>query len=84
MQMYRKNAYKSMRSGHGPKLKVRMSELSKVIYGQKSVEELTGMMCYIYVFMLSSFFSGGLNLLHEADDDAVIWLGSTATASLAK
>ena len=55
-----------------------------MIHGQKSVEELTGMMCYIYVFMLSSFFSGGLNLLHEADDDAVIWLGSTATASLAK
>ena len=27
---------------------------------------------------------GGLNLLHEADDDAVIWLESTATAALAK
>jgi len=26
----------------------------------------------------------GLNLLHEADDDAVIWLESTATAALAK
>jgi len=25
---------------------------------------------------------GGLNLLHEADDDAVIWLESTATAAL--
>jgi len=25
-------------------------------------------------------FAGGLNLLHEADDDAVIWLESTATA----
>ena len=29
-------------------------------------------------------FEGGLNLLHEADDDAVIWLASTATAALAK
>ena len=29
-------------------------------------------------------FEGGLNLLHEADDDAVIWLGSTATATFAK
>jgi len=34
-----------MRTGHGPKVKVRMSELSKVIYGQKSVEELTGTLC---------------------------------------
>ena len=29
-------------------------------------------------------FEGGLNLLHEADDDAVMWLESTATAALAK
>jgi len=29
-------------------------------------------------------FEGGLNLLHEADDDAVIWLKSTATAAVAK
>jgi len=29
-------------------------------------------------------FEGGLNLLHEADYDAVIWLESTATAALAK
>jgi len=30
-------------------------------------------------------FEGGLNLLHEADDDAaVIWLESTATPALAK
>jgi len=29
-------------------------------------------------------FDGRLNLLHEADDDAVIWLESTATAALAK
>jgi len=29
-------------------------------------------------------FEGGLNLLHEADDDAVIWLESTKTAALAK
>ena len=27
---------------------------------------------------------GGLNLLHEADDDAVIWPESTATAALAR
>jgi len=29
-------------------------------------------------------FEGGLNLLHEADDDAVMSLESTATAALAK
>jgi len=29
-------------------------------------------------------FESGLNLLHEADGDAVIWLESTATAALAK
>ena len=29
-------------------------------------------------------FEGGLNLLLEGDDDAVIWLESTATAALAK
>jgi len=29
-------------------------------------------------------FEGGLNLLHEADDDAVTRLESTATAALAK
>ena len=29
-------------------------------------------------------FEGGLNLLHEADDDAVVWLESTATAALAE
>jgi len=29
-------------------------------------------------------FDAAVNLLHEADDDAVIWLESTATAALAK
>ena len=29
-------------------------------------------------------FEGRLNLLHLTDDDAVIWLESTATAALAK
>jgi len=29
-------------------------------------------------------FEGGLNVLHKADDDAIIWLESTATAALAK
>jgi len=29
-------------------------------------------------------FEGGLNLLHEADDDAVVCLESTATAALAE
>jgi len=29
-------------------------------------------------------FEGGLNLLHEVDDDVVIWLESTATAALTK
>ena len=27
---------------------------------------------------------GGLNLLHKADDDALVWLESTAIAALAK
>ena len=29
-------------------------------------------------------FEGGLNLLHKADDDTVIWLESTVTAALTK
>ena len=29
-------------------------------------------------------FEGGLSLLYKADDDAVIWLESTATAALVK
>jgi len=29
-------------------------------------------------------FVDGLNLLHEVDDDAVIWQESTATAALVK
>jgi len=29
-------------------------------------------------------FERGVNLLHEAEDDAVIWLESTVTAALAK
>jgi len=29
-------------------------------------------------------FEGGLNLLHEADDDTVIWLESKAIAAPAK
>ena len=29
-------------------------------------------------------FEGGLNLLHKADDDTVIWLESTLTAALTK
>jgi len=29
-------------------------------------------------------FEGGLNLLHRADDDAVIWLESISTAAVAK
>jgi len=29
-------------------------------------------------------FEGGLNLLHEAEDGAVMWLESTATAALTK
>ena len=29
-------------------------------------------------------FEGGLNLRHEADDDAVIWLESTVTAAITK
>jgi len=33
---------------------------------------------------LRKFERRELNLLHEADDDAVIWLESTATSALAK
>ena len=29
-------------------------------------------------------YEGRLNLLHKADDDAVMWLESTATAALAE
>ena len=47
----RKNAYKSMRTGQGPKLKVRISELSKVIHGQKSVEELTGILFFFKIIL---------------------------------
>ena len=32
----------------------------------------------------STKFQGGLSLLHEVDDDAVIWLESTETVALAK
>jgi len=32
----------------------------------------------------STKFEGGLNLLHKADDDAVIWLESTTTAARKK
>jgi len=31
-----------------------------------------------------TIFEGGLNLLYEVDDDAVIWLEYTATAALVK
>jgi len=31
-----------------------------------------------------TIYDEGKNLFHEADDDAVIWLESTATAALAK
>jgi len=33
---------------------------------------------------LTTFEASGLNLFHEADDDAVIVTGSTATAALVK
>ena len=36
-----------------------------------------------YMFPLTKF-EGGLNLRHEVDYDAVIWLESTATAALVK
>ena len=31
-----------------------------------------------------TMFEGGLDLVHEADDDAIVWLESTETAALAK
>ena len=44
---------------------------------QGEVRDMESEFCYCIV-------EGGLNLLHEADDDAVIWLEATATAALAK
>jgi len=41
-------------------------------------------MNHIADMCLLTKFEGGQNPLHEADDDAVIWLESTATAALAK
>jgi len=38
----------------------------------------------VICFQALTKFEGGLNLLHEANDDAVILLESTATAALAK
>jgi len=46
--------------------------------GQRQTMNLIVSMC------LLTEFEGGLNLLHEADDGAVIWLESAATAALAK
>jgi len=60
--MFRKNAYKSMHLGHGPRLKVRMSELSKVIYGQKSVEELTGNSWFFVYLMYVFYISAAVNV----------------------
>ena len=42
---------------------------------------------YLLVFYGAYYlikFEGGLNLLHKADDDAVLWLEYTATAALTK
>jgi len=36
----------------------------------------------VYMCPLTKF-EGGPNLLHEADDDSVIWLESAATAAIA-
>jgi len=47
-------------------------------YGQRQT------MNHIVDTCLLTKFGGRLNLLHEADDDAVIWLESTAPAALAK
>jgi len=50
---------------------------------QKNVENLQKRF-YVCGICNSLHVEGGLNLLHEADDNAVMWLGSTATAALAK
>jgi len=41
-------------------------------------------MNYIFDTCPLTKLEGGLNLLHKADDYAVIWLESTATAALTK
>ena len=48
-----------------------------VICGQQSAHEPHCRLVPINI-------EGGLNLLHEVGDDAVIWLDSTATAALMK
>jgi len=40
--------------------------------------------CINTVYQIHLPTEGGLNLLHEVDNEAVIWLESTATAALAK
>jgi len=47
-------------------------------YGQRQTMKHVFDMCPL------TKFEGGPNLLHETDDDAVVWLESTATAALTK
>ena len=67
------------RKSHGPNLhKWGLAQSPSCDCGQRQN------MNHIVVTCPLAKFLGGLNLLHEADDDAVMWLESTATAALAK
>ena len=57
------------------------------VYKGESMYEVTVVrqsMCHAVDTCPLTKSEGGLNQLHEADDDAVMWLESTATAVLAK
>jgi len=64
-------------TGRGP-CRVNLYKSPSCDYGQRQT------MNHIVNTCPLTKFDGGLNLLHEADDDAVIWLESTATVALAK
>jgi len=70
------------RTGQGPRHsnlhKWGLTQLPTCDCGQRQTMNHTVDMCPL------TKFEGGLNLLHEVDSDAVIWLESTAIAALMK
>jgi len=69
------------RTGQGPWANLHkwgLAQLPSCDYGHRQTVNHTVNTCPL------TKVEGVLNLLHEADDDAVIWLESTATAVLAK
>ena len=57
---------------------------SYTVYAASENTFIYGLEIAAHCDFLLTKFEGGLNLLHEADDDADIWLESTATAALVK